>query len=140
MEGAYAAATSLYEEEAAKNAKFKAIYEPWTKFRAEEAQWFALAESAMDQFFAAKLKSLSRYSEARAGHAPAAQVCRRASTALSEWIGQWLKWLVLFSSLISAGNALVRYTLAHQLERLARDPVVHVRRHVPAGGGLCAQA
>ena len=31
--------------------------------------------------------------------------------ALSEWIGQWLKWLVLFSSLISAGNALVRYAL-----------------------------
>jgi TRAP-type mannitol/chloroaromatic compound transport system permease small subunit len=31
--------------------------------------------------------------------------------ALSEWIGQWLKWLVLFSSLISAGNALVRYSL-----------------------------
>ena len=29
---------------------------------------------------------------------------------LSEWIGQWLKWLVLASSLISAGNALVRYT------------------------------
>ena len=34
-----------------------------------------------------------------------------AVDALSEWIGQWLKWLVLFSSLISAGNALVRYTL-----------------------------
>jgi TRAP-type mannitol/chloroaromatic compound transport system permease small subunit len=32
-----------------------------------------------------------------------------AVDALSEWIGQWLKWLVLFSSLISAGNALVRY-------------------------------
>ena len=31
--------------------------------------------------------------------------------ALSEWIGQWLKWLVLLSSLISAGNALVRYSL-----------------------------
>ena len=31
--------------------------------------------------------------------------------ALTEWIGQWLKWLVLFSSLISAGNALVRYGL-----------------------------
>lgn len=30
---------------------------------------------------------------------------------LTEQIGQWLKWLVLFSSLISAGNALVRYTL-----------------------------
>jgi len=34
-----------------------------------------------------------------------------AVDALSEWVGQWLKWLVLFSSLISAGNALVRYTL-----------------------------
>src|SRR5438128_9800945 len=31
--------------------------------------------------------------------------------ALTEKLGQWLKWLVLFSSLISAGNALVRYTL-----------------------------
>src|SRR5215475_11934986 len=31
--------------------------------------------------------------------------------ALSEWIGQTMKWLVLFSSLISAGNALVRYSL-----------------------------
>lgn len=30
---------------------------------------------------------------------------------LTEQIGQWLKWLVLFASLISAGNALVRYTL-----------------------------
>ena len=28
---------------------------------------------------------------------------------LTEWIGQWLKWLVLASSLVSAGNALVRY-------------------------------
>lgn len=34
-----------------------------------------------------------------------------AVDALSEWIGQWLKWLVLASSLVSAGNALVRYTL-----------------------------
>jgi len=34
-----------------------------------------------------------------------------AVDAASEWIGQWLKWLVLLSSLISAGNALVRYTL-----------------------------
>ena len=34
-----------------------------------------------------------------------------AVDALSEWVGQWVKWLVLFSSLISAGNALVRYGL-----------------------------
>jgi TRAP-type mannitol/chloroaromatic compound transport system substrate-binding protein len=55
MKGSYKAATELYEEEAAKNAKFKAIYEPWKKFRGEEAQWFALSESAVDQFFAANL-------------------------------------------------------------------------------------
>ncbi|MEW6449447.1 TRAP transporter small permease subunit [Leptospira sp. severe_002] len=30
---------------------------------------------------------------------------------LTEQIGQWLKWLVLFSSLISAFNALMRYTI-----------------------------
>jgi TRAP-type mannitol/chloroaromatic compound transport system permease small subunit len=30
---------------------------------------------------------------------------------VTEAIGQWLKWLVLFSSLISAGNALMRYTI-----------------------------
>lgn len=30
---------------------------------------------------------------------------------VTEQVGQWLKWLVLFSSLISAGNALVRYGL-----------------------------
>ena len=55
MEGSYKAATALYDEEAAKNPKFKKIYEDWKKFRAEEAQWFALSESAMDQFFATKL-------------------------------------------------------------------------------------
>ena len=30
---------------------------------------------------------------------------------LTESLGQWLKWLVLFSSLISAFNALMRYTI-----------------------------
>ena len=30
---------------------------------------------------------------------------------LTETLGQWLKWLVLFSSLISAFNALLRYTI-----------------------------
>ena len=55
MKGSYKAATELYEEESAKNPKFKAIYEPWKKFRAEEAQWFALTESAIDQFFATNL-------------------------------------------------------------------------------------
>ena len=56
MEGSYKAAITMYEEEAAKNAKFKAIYQGWKKFQAEEAQWFALTESALDQFYTAKLK------------------------------------------------------------------------------------
>jgi len=30
---------------------------------------------------------------------------------LTESFGQWLKWLVLFSSVISAFNALMRYTI-----------------------------
>ena len=30
---------------------------------------------------------------------------------LDEQVGQTLKWLVLFASLISAGNALMRYTI-----------------------------
>jgi TRAP-type mannitol/chloroaromatic compound transport system substrate-binding protein len=55
LEGSFKAATAMYDEEAAKNPKFKAIYDSWKTFRAEEAAWFALAESAMDQFFATKL-------------------------------------------------------------------------------------
>lgn len=55
MEGAFKAASSLYDEEAAKNPKFKKIYDEWKVFRAEEAAWFALSESAMDQFFSTKL-------------------------------------------------------------------------------------
>lgn len=30
---------------------------------------------------------------------------------LTEQVGQWMKWLVLIASVISAGNALVRYTI-----------------------------
>ena len=30
---------------------------------------------------------------------------------LTESLGQWLKWLVLFSSVISTFNALMRYTI-----------------------------
>jgi TRAP-type mannitol/chloroaromatic compound transport system substrate-binding protein len=56
MEGSYKAATELYEEQAAKNPKFKKIYDDWKIFRAEEAQWFALTESALDQFYTSKLK------------------------------------------------------------------------------------
>ena len=55
MRGSYKAATEMYEEESAKNAKFKKIYEEWKKFRTGEAEWFALTELATEQFFAALL-------------------------------------------------------------------------------------
>jgi TRAP-type mannitol/chloroaromatic compound transport system substrate-binding protein len=55
MKGAFAAATQLYEEEAAKNPKFKALYDDWKTFRTEEAQWFALSELAISEFLASNL-------------------------------------------------------------------------------------
>ena len=56
MRAAHKTSFELYEEEAAKNPKFKKIYDEWKIFRAEEAQWFALTESALDQFYSSKLK------------------------------------------------------------------------------------
>jgi TRAP-type mannitol/chloroaromatic compound transport system substrate-binding protein len=55
MKGAFKASTELYEEEAAKNAKFKALYESWKTFRTEEAHWFALSELAMSEFLSGNL-------------------------------------------------------------------------------------
>jgi TRAP-type mannitol/chloroaromatic compound transport system substrate-binding protein len=57
MQGSYKAAHELYAEESAKNPKFKKIFDDWQKFRAEEAQWFALTELATEEFLAQKLKS-----------------------------------------------------------------------------------
>ena len=45
MEAAYKAANTVFEEEASKNAKFRTIYEPWKRFRRDEAQWFSVAEA-----------------------------------------------------------------------------------------------
>jgi TRAP-type mannitol/chloroaromatic compound transport system substrate-binding protein len=43
-------ANELYDETAAKNAKFKKVYEPWRKFRDEQLQWFRVAENTFDNF------------------------------------------------------------------------------------------
>lgn len=50
MQACYQAAFDLYEAEAAKNPKFKKIYEPWKKFRDEEYLWFRVAENTFDNF------------------------------------------------------------------------------------------
>jgi TRAP-type mannitol/chloroaromatic compound transport system substrate-binding protein len=53
MAASYAAANELYEETAAKNAKFKKVYEPWKAFRDEQVSWFAIAENRFDNFMIA---------------------------------------------------------------------------------------
>jgi TRAP-type mannitol/chloroaromatic compound transport system substrate-binding protein len=50
LEACYKATYEFYEETAAKNAKFKAVYEPWKKFRAEEHLWFRVEEQQFDNF------------------------------------------------------------------------------------------
>jgi TRAP-type mannitol/chloroaromatic compound transport system substrate-binding protein len=50
MAAGYKHATALYEETAAKNPKFRKIYEPWKKFRDDQLQWFAVAENRFDNF------------------------------------------------------------------------------------------
>ncbi len=52
MNAAYDAARQLYEEIAAKNPKFKKIYEPWLKFREDQIRWFSIAERPFDNFMA----------------------------------------------------------------------------------------
>ena len=53
MAAGYKIAMELYEETAAKNPKFKKIYEPWKKFRDDQLQWFAVAENRFDNFMQA---------------------------------------------------------------------------------------
>ncbi len=50
MLASYKAAVEVYDEFAAKNAKFKKVYEPWKRFRDEEILWFRVAEEGFDQF------------------------------------------------------------------------------------------
>ena len=50
MQACYKATIEVNEETAAKNEKFKKIYEPWKKFRDEEDLWFSVAENNFDNF------------------------------------------------------------------------------------------
>jgi TRAP-type mannitol/chloroaromatic compound transport system substrate-binding protein len=50
MEACYKAAHEVMQEESAKNAKFKKIYEPWSRFRQDQNQWFSVAEATMQNF------------------------------------------------------------------------------------------
>lgn len=50
MDACYKAATDVMEEESAKNAKFKKIYEPWKRFRQDQNQWASVAEATLQNF------------------------------------------------------------------------------------------
>ena len=53
MAACYKATREVYEDIAAKNAKFKTIYTPWKAFRDEQVQWFGVAEARFDTFMGA---------------------------------------------------------------------------------------
>ncbi|WP_338845146.1 TRAP transporter substrate-binding protein [Massilia sp. W12] len=50
MDACAKAAHEVMEEEAAKNAKFKKIYEPWKRFRNDQNQWAQVAEHPMQEY------------------------------------------------------------------------------------------
>ncbi|MFL6565562.1 MAG: TRAP transporter substrate-binding protein [Burkholderiales bacterium] len=58
----YKASEENYEEVASKNAKFRKVYEPWKKFRAEQVQWFSIAEGRQDNFMVSAQRSAQRSS------------------------------------------------------------------------------
>src|SRR3989441_1842979 len=49
-----------YEEVAVKNAKFRKVWEPWKKFRAEQVQWFSIAEGRFDSFMVGTQRSAQK--------------------------------------------------------------------------------
>jgi TRAP-type mannitol/chloroaromatic compound transport system substrate-binding protein len=53
MDAAFKQSTAVMEEEAARNAKFRKIYEPWKKFRHDQNQWASVAEAAMQNYLIA---------------------------------------------------------------------------------------
>ncbi len=50
MDACSKAADEVNEEEAAKNPKFRKIYEPWKRFRQDQNQWDSVAEAPMQNF------------------------------------------------------------------------------------------
>jgi TRAP-type mannitol/chloroaromatic compound transport system substrate-binding protein len=57
MAACYKATTEVYDEIATKNAKFNKIYGPWKAFRADQVEWFSVAENRFDNFMIAAQRS-----------------------------------------------------------------------------------
>ncbi len=52
MNACYKAANEVYEEESAKNPKFKKVYDAWKAFRDDQILWFRVAEQNFDGYMA----------------------------------------------------------------------------------------
>ncbi len=50
MAACYKATQEVYDGIAAKNEKFRTIYEPWKAFKGSEIEWFSIAENRFDNF------------------------------------------------------------------------------------------
>ena len=50
LQACYTAANEVYDETAAKNPKFKKVYDQWRAFREEQLTWFRAAEFTFDNF------------------------------------------------------------------------------------------
>ena len=50
MDAAYKISTDVMNEEAAQNAKFRKIYEPWKRFRQDQNTWASVAEAPMQNY------------------------------------------------------------------------------------------
>jgi len=60
MAAFYKVSKDVYDEIAAKNPKFKKIYDPWNRFREDQVQWFSIAEGRYDSFAAAAMRIAQR--------------------------------------------------------------------------------
>ena len=54
LDACYKATQEFYAETAAKNTKWKTIYEPWKKFLDDEHQWFRVDEQQFDNYMLSK--------------------------------------------------------------------------------------
>ncbi len=50
MDEAYKVSTAVMQEEAARNPKFKKVYEPWKRFRQDQNVWASVAESTLQNY------------------------------------------------------------------------------------------
>ncbi len=80
MAACYKVAQQVYADFAAKNAKFKKVYDSWTRFRSDQIQWFSISENRFDNFMTATQR-VSQAAPAKGAPAKAAPAKAAAKDA-----------------------------------------------------------